>query len=332
MNCVFIVPTGIGAAIGGHSGDATPAAKMIASLCDKLIVHPNVVNASDINEMTDNMLYVEGSILDRFLEGTVGLREVYSNKILLAVNAPVKPETINAVSAARVTLGADIQIVELHEPLVMLAERLEETATGRVLGVTKAIEQLSQYDFDVLVVNTPIETQDEAVMQYLVKDGGVNLWGGVEAVLSKRMTKELGRPVIHAPIENSEVMKKFNEVVDPRKSAELVSVCYLHCCLKGAHRSPRICNLHSSMRFHDIDFLITPADVFGRPHKACIKNNIQVIAVKENHTVLNDAMHDKFIVVENYLEAAGVIAASKAGVTVESTRRPLGQTKIKAQG
>ena len=61
----------------------TPAAKLIASLCNKLFVHPNVVNASDINEMTENMLYVEGSILDRFLEGQIGLEEVYTNKILL---------------------------------------------------------------------------------------------------------------------------------------------------------------------------------------------------------------------------------------------------------
>lgn len=56
---VFIVPTGIGCEIGGHAGDATPAARLTAACCDKLIVHPNVVNASDINEMTENMIYVE---------------------------------------------------------------------------------------------------------------------------------------------------------------------------------------------------------------------------------------------------------------------------------
>ncbi|KKK55860.1 hypothetical protein LCGC14_3070320 [marine sediment metagenome] len=68
MKGIFIIPTGIGCEIGGHSGDANPSAKLVASVCDKLIIHPNVVNAADINEMTDNMLYVEGSILDRFLE------------------------------------------------------------------------------------------------------------------------------------------------------------------------------------------------------------------------------------------------------------------------
>ena len=45
MNIIFIVPTGIGASIGGHAGDATPAARLIASTCNKLILHPNVVNA-----------------------------------------------------------------------------------------------------------------------------------------------------------------------------------------------------------------------------------------------------------------------------------------------
>lgn len=54
MNIVFIVPTGIGAEIGGHAGDASPAAKLIASLCDNFVTHPNVFNASDINEMPEN--------------------------------------------------------------------------------------------------------------------------------------------------------------------------------------------------------------------------------------------------------------------------------------
>ncbi len=58
FNAVFLVPTGIGAEIGGHSGDATPAARVLAEACDRLVLHPNVVNASDLNEMPDNALYV----------------------------------------------------------------------------------------------------------------------------------------------------------------------------------------------------------------------------------------------------------------------------------
>ena len=51
--------------------------------------------------MPANALYVEGSILDRFLEGKVDLQEVSSNRVLVAINPPIKPETINAVNAAR---------------------------------------------------------------------------------------------------------------------------------------------------------------------------------------------------------------------------------------
>jgi len=322
VNIVFIVPTGIGAEIGGHSGDATPAAKLMASVCKKLFVHPNVVNASDINEMTENMLYVEGSILDRFLEGQIGLEEVYNNKILLAVN-DIKPETINAVSAAMVTIGADIEIVKLKIPLRMVAFVIDGKASGEIYNLDETIYQLSQYDFDVLVVNTPIETNDDDVKSYLTQDGGTNVWGGVEAKLSKLMSEKLNKPVIHAPVENSEVFKTFNEIVDPRKAAEMVSVCYLHCCFKGGHVAPKISLKDNAYWNTDIDFLISPINVFGRPHAACLKYDIPVIAVEENKTILKDKMPNDFIIVKNYFEAAGVVCAKKAGITVSSVRRPL---------
>ena len=77
MNIVLIIPTGIGAEIGGHAGDGNPVAKLFGSICDNLITHPNVVNASDINEMPENTLYVEGSILDRFLRGEIYLNQPF---------------------------------------------------------------------------------------------------------------------------------------------------------------------------------------------------------------------------------------------------------------
>lgn len=335
MNVVFIVPTGIGAEIGGHAGDATPAAKLVASLCDKLFVHPNVVNASDINEMTENMLYVEGSLLDGFLEGQFGLEEVCSNKILLAVNRPVRVETINAVSGARATIGVEIEIVELEIPIKMVASMVNGKATGDISGINEALKQVAEYDFDVLIVNTPIETNDADVMHYLTQDGGTNIWGGVEAKLSKLMSKELSRPVIHAPVENSDAFKSFNEIIDPRKAAEMVSICYLHCCIKGAHRAPKKSRARclsgtgrTSYWSNDIDFLVTPVNVVGRPHRACLKQGIQIIAVEENRTALNDKMPDNFILAKNYLEAAGIISAKKAGVTIAAVRRPLERTEI----
>ena len=56
FNVVMLVPTGIGCEIGGHAGDAGPAARLLASVCDRLLLHPNVVNGSDMNEMPENAL------------------------------------------------------------------------------------------------------------------------------------------------------------------------------------------------------------------------------------------------------------------------------------
>ena len=40
FTAVLLVPTGIGAEIGGHAGDAGPIAKLMAAVCDTVITHP----------------------------------------------------------------------------------------------------------------------------------------------------------------------------------------------------------------------------------------------------------------------------------------------------
>lgn len=143
MNTVFIVPTGIEASIGGHAGDATPAFKLVASVSDIAITHPNVVNASDINEMPSNTWYVEGSMLDRFLRGEICLkRPRRGNKILLAVNKPLRPEIANAANAARRTIGADIKVVGLNTELKMYGVLTDEGASGEVTGWEALVEQV----------------------------------------------------------------------------------------------------------------------------------------------------------------------------------------------
>lgn len=42
----MIVPTGVGACIGGFAGDALPVARTLSSVVDCLITHPNVIISS----------------------------------------------------------------------------------------------------------------------------------------------------------------------------------------------------------------------------------------------------------------------------------------------
>ena len=101
---VLLVPTGIDADIGGHAGDAGPVARLLAAASDRLITHPNVVNGADINEMSENTLYVEGSVLTRLLMGTAGLAPVRANRVLPLIQehpeAVIWHTLVNAVSAA----------------------------------------------------------------------------------------------------------------------------------------------------------------------------------------------------------------------------------------
>jgi hypothetical protein len=331
---VLIIPTGIGAEIGGHAGDGNPVAKLLSTCCDTLITHPNVVNASDINEMPENVLYVEGSMLDRFLEGEFELKptKVY-NKILLVANPPISNETINAANTARVTIGADIDILELKKPLNMKAEYMNGIATGTVTGWKSLLNQVGKYHFDALAIHTPINVDRNVVLTYY-HNGGVNPWGGVEAKASKLIANKLNMPVAHAPIESAspddpELYRIYETIVDPRIAPEAISICYLHCVLKGLHRAPRI---GIGLSVKDVDFLVTPIDCFGRPHQACVENKIPVIAVRENTTCLSDKMPDDFILVDNYIEAAGLVISMKAGVSASSVRRPLEQIILNLEG
>lgn len=324
MNIVFIIPTGIGCRIGGHAGDATPAAKLLASVCDNLILHPNVVNASDINEMPANSWYVEGSILDRFLQGKINLAPPRRNRILLAVNKPVRAESINAVNAARHTIGAEIQIVELYTPLIMKSFFDDSgKATGEVTGWKELIGQIGEYDFDALAIHSGIEVSKEVALKYL-REGGVNPWGGVEALASKVIADGLDVPVAHAPLEreetiaDKEIMGTYRSEVPPQIAAEVLSTAYVHCIFKGLHRAPRIADADrylfgKGLSVKDIDVLISPYGCIGRPHLLCFDRNITIVSVRENTTIF-DLEDERISYVDNYLEAAGLVCCEKAEV------------------
>lgn len=44
----MVVPTGVGAEIGGYAGDALPAARALGAVVDELVTHPNVLNGATL--------------------------------------------------------------------------------------------------------------------------------------------------------------------------------------------------------------------------------------------------------------------------------------------
>ena len=347
---VLLVPTGIGAAIGGHAGDATPVAKLLSSVSSTLITHPNVVNASDINELTDNSLYVEGSVITQLLMGTVGLQQTRSNRILVVIDEHmdyrIKEDTVNAVSAARATLGLDgARVVEMTEPVEMRAEWSSSgRAVGRIQGLERLCSLISQFDSDVdaVALASIIDVPPGVEAQYFSGEGDlVNPWGGVEAMLTHALSSFFKLPCAHAPMpRTTELANEHYGIVDPRKAAECVSVCFLHCVLKGLYRSPRIVlnpDLQSSsglLTVTDVSCLVIPDSCLGLPTLAAMKQGVPVIAVRENRNCMKNRLEDlpfqdgKLFIVDNYLEATGVISALRSGISPASVRRPLAGTRV----
>ena len=206
----------------------------------------------------------------------------------------------------------------------------EKIAGGEVNGWQELVEQVSHYKYDALAIATPITISEEALVKYFTESQKVNPVGAVEAVASKLIADKISKPCAHGPLDYS--MKDFREIVDPRKAVEIVTENYIHCILKGLHKAPRIVSEHSSKTLsnRDIDVMVSPYGCWGPPHRACMENNIPIIVVKENKTVLNDDYPewDKIIFVENYLEAAGIIMCMRAGVHYPTVRRPIYCTRI----
>ena len=350
FNTVFIVPTGIGAEIGGHAGDATPAARVLAAACDTLITHPNVVNASDLNEMPENALYVEGSALARLMMGTVGLQPVRSNRVLVIMDTHeiemFANDTVNAVSAARATYGLNCpKIIQLDPPLRMSAAFMESgRAAGEVNGLERvhAVLEENRHNFDAVAIASVIDLDEETHETYFQRGGEMsNPWGGVEAMLTHALSMLFDVPTAHSPmLENHNVANLDLGLVEPRLAAEAVSLTFVQCMLKGLHRSPRIVTEESA--FHeanvfsaaDISCLVLPDNCIGLPTLAALEQGIPVIAVRENANLMRNDLKtlpwapNQFHAVDNYWEAVGVMTALKAGITPSSLRRPLAATHV----
>ena len=354
FNTVLLVPTGIGAAIGGHAGDATPVARLLASMCDRLITHPNVVNASDINELPDNGLYVEGSVISRLLMGTAGLQPVRSNRVLVLINShpdPLFPAmAVNAVNAARASYGLMCpKVIELDPPLIMRSQYTGSArAAGEVEGLGRVLDVLDQHrgEYDAVAMSSVITVPFHYHGDYFGSDGSmVNPWGGVESMLTHTISSIYDVPSAHAPmLESQAAMEVDTGVVDPRLAAEAISLTFLQSVLKGLQRSPRIVTDPAEMgaphvlSVEDVSCLVIPDGCLGLPTAAALEQGIPVIAVRENENLMRNDLtrlpwrDGQLHLVDNYWEAAGVMAAMRTGIDPGAVRRPIRQVTAERAG
>jgi len=352
FNAVMLIPTGVDCAIGGHAGDATPSARLLASVCDQLVLHPNVVNASDVNEQSENCLYAEGSLICRLLMGTIGLRKVRQNRVLLVTedrkDAPnVVDNTINCAEGARATLGMDISDVMVLEQELFMQTGVADSGrvTGRIERLGKLVDILREkrHQYDAVALATRITPHIDTVELHRAYfgEGGPNPWGGVEAILTHLLSSVLDVPTAHAPTMSSEALRTESwGVVEPRKAAEVISTTYLFCVLKGLNKAPQVL-LNPTGVFdpsvvtaEDISALVIPDGCVGLPTLAAVEQGIPVVAVRNNTNLMRNDLRalpfraGQLRYAQNYYEAAGILAAMKAGVAAATIARPMQPMRI----
>ncbi|KAK4394940.1 putative lipoprotein [Sesamum angolense] len=263
---VMIVPTGVGAAIGGYAGDALPVARTLASVVDCLISHPNVLNAAMLYWPMPNVLYVEGYALDRFAEGLWHYNQFHQNKVGLVLDAGIEEELrirhLQVVDATRASLGLPIVEYTVTDAALQVEKWIDPKSgqsTGRIQrpdSLLRAVETLverSGVNAIAVVARFPDDDTDDDVENYQ-QGKGVDLWQ--------------------------------------------IGYTFLPCVLAGLSTAPQylVQNFNSlgkdCMLASDVDSVILPIDACGGDGALAFAsrktNRPLLIAVEENETVLND--------------------------------------------
>jgi Protein of unknown function (DUF3326) len=329
---VLIVPTGIGAAIGGYAGDALPVARAFAQVVDCLITHPNVLNGAQLYWTLPNALYVEGYGLDQFATGQWGLRPVHQNPIGLVLDQGIELELrlrhLQAADAVRATLG--LLLTDYVVTDAPLGVELRTAASGATWGtiqnpgsllraVEKSITEAGARAIAV-VARFPDDTGSEALQQYRYGQG-VDPLAGAEAVISHLVVRTFQIPCAHAPALSP---LPLDPQLSPRSAAEELGYTFLPCVLVGLNRAPQFV---TGGPFQLADIWADQVDAIVVPDTACggsavlsfSQSPTQIITVKENKTRMNvtpKQLGIQSLRVNSYLEAVGAIVAHRNGISM----------------
>ena len=339
---MLIVPTGIGAAIGGYAGDALPTARAISQVCDRLITHPNVMNGAQLYWNLPNTLYTEGYALDQFAAGHWNLRPVHQNKIGLLIDCGTEPDLIarhlQAADAARATLGLTLtDYVLTDEPLNVGIQSAESGATWGTIGnpdsllraADKLINQAGATAIAV-IARFPEDLPENALHDY--RHGhGVDPLAGAEAVISHLIVRHFKIPCAHAPALSP---LELDLSISPKSAAEELGHTFLPCVLVGLSRAPQFALVDSmaansfdrpqltDIHRNQVNALVLPESACGGSALLHLsQTSTQIITVRENTSRMQVTPADlgiRSISVNSYLEAIGVLVAHRSGISLDS--------------
>ena len=340
---LLVIPTGIGCELGGYAGDGLPAARLLAGASGCLITHPNVMNGAALYWSDTRIHYVEGSALDRFAAGAIGLRPVRRQRVGVLLDAGIEAELrqrhLQVAEGCRASLGLEIgPVVTTEEPLaVTLSQGASGASWGR-LGRPEALLragrrlQAAGATAIAVVARFPEDPSSEALAAYR-QGSGVDALAGAEAVISHLLSRDLGIPCAHAP---ALAPLPLDPHLDPRAAGEELGYTFLACVLVGLSRAPDLVPLVPNsggpgasggelLGIEAVGAVVAPAGALGGAAVlACAERGIPVIAV-HNPCVLQvtaEALGLEVLAAGSYAEAAGLVLALREGISPAALQRP----------
>ena len=295
----FVVPTGIGAKIGGFAGDASFWARKFSTISN-LIVNPNVVNGACFSSVNQNMIYLEGSLLNRFLKNEFKLEKKRSNKIGLVFDCEISKSVlnvhINTINAMKTVLGLEVSAIEITKAPVGVGFSILKSgvSSGFVNNPKTLIESakvLLEKGIEAIgiVCRFPQTPEDD-----YINANDVDIVGGIEAVISHFLCKEFNIVFAHAPAFDDVNIE--TKIVNPKVASEYITPTFLPCIIQGLQYAPKLVfendkNFFANKKLislSQLEGIILPYGCLGSSLVFdAVENGIEVFTIKENPTVLN---------------------------------------------
>lgn len=336
INCL-IIPTGVGASIGGYAGDSNPLAKLISYGSKYFLTHPNVVNGAVLTDLPKNLIYLEGFLLDQFLVGKVNLRQERKNKIGVIFDSGIDDERlqyeINVLNATKAIYGCEILGWAKTEKPLNITPELNKFgfSTGKINNLECLIDKallLKKMGATAIAICAAIP--DLPLNNEYISGRGVDPIGGVESMISHAVSSVTGLVSAHAPVLLLKEKIDYSEI-SPVSASEYVAQTFLPSVINGLRYAPRIALSKDSsndiLSFNNISKVIAPNSAFGSAGILFLNEiSDKVVLVKENKTCLEVNPEDismDFSSIENYKNLIEKEAFDELGIEPQILKRPL---------
>jgi hypothetical protein len=324
LRTAVVVPTGVGASLGGFIADAGPFIRAVESVSALTIVHPNVVNGADFYAAARDTFYVDGFTLDEFFLGRVRLCGSFARRVGIIIEPMPEQDMssiLNAANAVSAIYGIDIAAYDVL-PRQLQARVVRSQYghfTGEVLEADSLVQsavrlQKAGVNAIAVVTNCGGVSTADWLSHYL--QGGANPIGSLEALISRFITRSTGITAAHAPAGVA-ANTPAALVVDPRAAGEVASGTGLPSVLLGLSQAPAV-SREVGLGVEDLSAVIVPYGCAGGvPAWGTHRAGVRLVAVRSNTCVVGvpaDQIGVSAVVVGTPAEALAWLVCVRAGV------------------